>query len=94
MADDNLPEGSTPLSSWYAQMYPPHECQQCKLQHTNIPTIVNQQGIVLIPIEIVGTLHGPYKGPAPYDTPAYIHALFLGIPGSRKPFLTGMISCN
>lgn len=94
MADAKLPPGSTPLPSWYAKLYPPHKCPQCQLMHTNIPTIINRAGIVLIPLEIVGTLHGPYQGPEPYATPAYIHALYLGIPGASKPFLTGMVSMN
>ncbi len=87
-------EDTTPLMSWYAKQYPIHACQQCNLEHNRIPAIISKNEIFFVPLEIIVTLHGTYTGPKPYDTPAHIHGLYLGIPGTSKPFLTGMISCN
>jgi len=87
-------EDTTPLMSWYTKLYPLHACEQCGLEHTSIPTIINRKGTVLIPLEIIGTAHGTYNGPKPYATPAYIHGLYLGIPGAGQHLFTGMISCN
>ena len=81
------------LKSRFEELYPPHKCDKCSLEHAVIPTIMVEikfeddvAQVPLMPWEIVGIMGGaarPGQNEPNMDTPANIRILFWGPPGTQ-----------
>lgn len=97
------------LKSRYAELYPPHTCPTCRLEHTYIPPMsmtvkVQEEGedkevkVPFIPFELVGVMSGPYDPGGKVDSmdvaPVHVYGLLWARLGAPQPEHQSMLFMN
>jgi hypothetical protein len=91
------------LKSRFLELYPPHTCDQCGLEHVRVPHIhitAHVEGkevqVGFAPFELVGVVEGSVRPgkDTELDTPAHVYGLFWGPPGAQEPAYTSILYMN
>ncbi len=76
---------SNRMKSHYLELYPKHECGECKLEHWVFPDI-HDGDQKFVPFEIIGIVEGPLpRQIMGGKTPVTITGLHWGLPGTQDP---------
>lgn len=92
------------MESRYGQLYPPHKCEKCGVEHTFIPKLaLPQRGpegeiqVPLTPFEVIGLADStgqPSQVPDALNTPVRLYVLLWGAPGTHEPQHASFLHMN